>query len=255
MGLAYFARRSTETRQKQTCCGGRAQPSQGFQAEEEEEDDFCPPSFRAERVPSPEVPGEVRQWARELLDEAEEPSASEPMSMAEEPPMFEAEAPLNVDEMLHAEEEEDEAIMEAAISDLQTRPHRFPLLLPPPSTSSPPSGPQIQTEASDISAPLPRAEEARPSEERPLPPSPASEAPPTVEVPPPASSSSGQAENLMERVQRLVVSIADLIAQPAPLSQQTATAEPQGLATLLEAARQHRVFLDLPDSEALSLLG
>lgn len=167
--------------------------------------------------------------------------------MEYEPSAPEAEAPLSVEDMLRAEEEEDEEILEAVVSDLRTRQSRSPLLLPPPPTSSPPFIPHIRdggTQTEDASISPPRAEEVGTSGERPPSPSPVSE------VPPPA-----EAGNLMERVQRLLGSIIDRIPQPTPFSRQAAIAEPRGLADLLEATQQLKAFLDLPNSEVLSPLG
>lgn len=159
--------------------------------------------------------------------------------------MLEAGNPLSFEDQLQVEEQKDEKLFEAVVSDLQLR-QRHPLLLLPPPSKFVPFSSLIRAGAPPIeatSAPPPRTEDTGPSEERPLPPSPASEAPPAVEVPASVSSSSGQAEDLMERVQHLMVSIKELIDQPTPLSQQTSTAEPDSLATLIEAVRQLRIFL------------
>lgn len=75
-----------------------------------------------------------------------------------------------------------------------------------------------------------------------------------AKVPQPASSFSGQADDLMKRIQRLLGALTSLIAQPTPLAQQAALEAPRGLASLLEVAHQLRAFMDLSQNEALSPL-
>lgn len=179
------------------------------------------------------------------------------MPREDESSTLEAEHPLNVDDMLRAEEEEDEEIIEAAAAASMVKELPLHPSLPPPSISPPPPSPQTQAEETrtkDPSGSQTRAEEARmgePSDVR-------TDLPPSclgtsAKVPWPNSPSSGQADDLMEYVQRLLGTLKNLTAQPAPLTQQAMPEASRGLASLLGASRQLRAFLDLPCTEALSL--